>query len=100
FDLAPVGIEYAVAEVGFWVGRRLHEQHLIGTDAEMAIGQRAGAFRRHVDGLAHAVEYDEVVAGAVHFREGPHHACDYTEGMRLSRSVLRPPGGSCSGGAP
>ena len=37
------------------------------------IGQGAGALGRHGYGLAHAVQDDEVVAGAVHFGEVPDH---------------------------
>src|SRR5690606_31955900 len=65
----------AVAEVGLWVRRRLDDENLIGANAEMAVCQGAGALRRHLYGLAHAVEHDKVVTGTVQFREVPHHLC-------------------------
>ena len=48
-------------------------QDLVGTDAEVAIAQRAGALGRHLDGLADPVQDDEIVARAMHFGEVPVH---------------------------
>src|SRR5690606_36319297 len=63
----------AVAKVRVRSCGGLDQEDLVGADAEMAIGQGTRALRRHVDGLAYAVEHDKVVAGAVHFGEIPDH---------------------------
>src|SRR5690554_3701244 len=83
-NLSTIGIEDAIAEVSFRVRRGFHQKNLVGTDAEMPVCQRARPLGGHRDGLAHAVENDKVVAGAVHFGEGPHHESHYTERQRLS----------------
>src|SRR5690554_3384939 len=68
-DFTAVRIEDAIAEVSVGMGWCLYDQHLISPDAEVSVSQGPGAFGRHRYGLAHAVEHDEIVAGAVHFRE-------------------------------
>ena len=72
-DFAAVGVEYAVAEVGFRVGRSIHDEDLVATDPELAMSDRARTFRGHLDGLPHAVQHHEVVTGSVHFGEIPDH---------------------------
>ena len=73
-DLAAVGVEDAVAEVDVGAAGFLDQQDLVAADAEMAVGDAAALFGRERDGLADAVEHDEVVAEAVHFGEFQFHA--------------------------
>ena len=68
-DLAAVGVEDAVAEVDVVAGGRLDQQDLVAADAEVAVGDAAALLGGERDGLADAVEHDEVVAEAVHFGE-------------------------------
>jgi len=72
-DFAAVGVEDAVAEVGFRVGGGIYDEDLVATDSELAVRERARARRGHLDGLPHAVKHHEVVAGPVHFGEIPDH---------------------------
>jgi hypothetical protein len=51
-----------------WPGR-FDEQDLVAADAEMAVGQAAQLRRRQRDGLANAIEDDEVVAQSMHLDE-------------------------------
>jgi hypothetical protein len=73
FDLAAVGVEDPVAEIGVRHGGAFDQQDLVGAHAPVAIGQGAHTRRRQVDVLAHAVQDDEIVARAVHFGEVPDH---------------------------
>ena len=81
-DLAAVGIEDAVAEIGVGAGGRLHQQDLVAADAEVAVGDEAQLVRRQRDGLAYAVDDHEVVAGAVHLGEAQPHAAHYPAAMQ------------------
>jgi hypothetical protein len=67
-DLAAVGVEDAVAEID--VGRpALHHEDLVAADAEVAVGEPLELRAREREGLAGAVDDDEVVAGALHLGE-------------------------------
>ena len=68
-DLAAVGIEDAVAEID--IGRRgaLDHQDLVAADAEVAVSEKACLGRRRHEVLIDGVEYDKVVAEAVHLGE-------------------------------
>jgi len=55
------------------VGGCVDQQYLIAANAELAMGERAGTFGGHVDGLANPIQDHEIVAGAMHFCEVPDH---------------------------
>src|SRR5690606_25933662 len=73
-DRPAVGVEDAVAEVDALAARGLDQQDLVGADAVVPIGQRTPLRRLEAHRLPHAVDHDEVVAGAVHLREAQFHA--------------------------
>jgi hypothetical protein len=52
----------------------LDQQQLVTAYAEMAVGDMADLRRAQLDGLADAVDDDEVVACAMHFGEIQFHA--------------------------
>jgi len=68
-DLATVGVEDAVAEIRIGPGRAFHQQDLVATDAEMAIGDELELGRAQIHALRNRVEHHEIVAEAVHFGE-------------------------------
>ena len=88
-DLAAVGVENAIAEVGIRRCRRLDDEHLIATDAEAAIGERADLRRRQRERLSRRVYDDEVVAEPLHFGEAQrrHDGAAYT----LNRKCMTSP---------
>ena len=69
-DLAAVGVEDAVAEIGIGPGGAFHQQDLVATDAEMAIGDELELGRAQIHALRNRVEHHEIVAQAMHFGEG------------------------------
>ena len=73
FDFATVGVENAVTEIDIRVVRFLDDQNLVGTDTEPPVGDKSELFGRKLDGLAVSVQYDEVVACTMHFREFQFH---------------------------
>src|SRR6185437_17067268 len=75
-DFAPVGIEDSVGEARARLPRRLEYERLIETDPAAPLGeppQRGGRGRS----ARRRVEYDEVVAEAVHLREVDAHGTMY-----------------------
>src|SRR6185369_8271037 len=72
-DLAAIGIEDAIAEIDAGLARFFNQQDLVATDAEMAVTQVAQLFRGQRNVLADAVEDNEIVAQAMHFREFQFH---------------------------
>ncbi len=74
-NLATIGIENAIAEIGFRVGRVFNQQNLVSTDAKLAMGQGTCPFRGHFNGLANAIDNDKVIARAMHFCKLPNHRC-------------------------
>ena len=73
FDLGAVGVENAIAEIRVRTRGAFDQEDLVGADAEVPVAQGAGALGRHFDGLADAVEHDEIIARAMHFGEVPVH---------------------------
>ena len=84
FDLVAAGVEDAVAEVHARRARRLDHQDLVGTDAEMPVGQRAELLGAELQRLAGGVEHDEVVARALHLGEAQFHRAIMATARRLA----------------
>ena len=72
-DFTTIGVIDAVAEIDAGRVRRFDHQHLVGADAEAAVGQLLPLGRAEVDLLVDRVDDDEVIAGAVHFGEFEFH---------------------------
>ena len=69
FDLVPVAVEDAIAEINTGKPGTLDHQHLISPNAEATVGQIADECRRRLDVLSDAVKHHEVIAGTLHFRK-------------------------------
>ena len=85
FDLAAVGVEDAVAEIGRRVRRSLHDQYLVRADTQAPIGQAAQRYRRQIQVLTDAVQHDEVIAGALHLGKAQFHEPIIAEGAPAKR---------------
>ncbi len=72
-DLAAVGVEDPVAEVGRGVARLLDHQNLIAADAAVPLGDSPQLLARQGKGFLRKVENDKIVARAVHFGESQLH---------------------------
>ena len=86
-DLAAVAVEDAVAEIDARARRcGSTDQHLVGADAEAAVGQ-APHLRRasSVERRARRVEHDEVVAGALHLGESAVSCARLSAARRVDR---------------
>ncbi len=71
FRFAAVGIVVAHAEIGAVRGT-FQEEHAVGPDPAMAIADARDLFAGQLEVAHPIVEQDEIVAGAVHFRETQH----------------------------
>src|SRR3989338_3393172 len=85
FHLAAVGVEDTVAKIGLLVPGFFHQQYLVATHAEMTISQQAQLLRRQADVLAHTVDDDKVIAGAVHLGKFQEHR---NSSLCLKQSVV------------
>jgi hypothetical protein len=72
-DLAAVGVVNAIAEIDFLRLRLFHHQHLVGADAEAAVGQALPLGRAEIDVLVDGIDDHEVIAGAMHLGEFQFH---------------------------
>ena len=73
FDFAAVCIENTIAEIDIRIVGFFDDQNLVGTDAESPVGDKAELFGGQVNRLSASVQYDEIVACAMHFREFQFH---------------------------
>ena len=69
FDFTAVGVEDAITEINPGGRGRLDQHHLVGADTEVPVGQQAPLLGLEPHALAHAVEHDKIVAGALHLGE-------------------------------
>ena len=69
FDFAAVGVVDAVGVIVRGIRRGFDDEQLVKADAAVAVGQRADARARPVEGLLQGIQDDEVVTEAVHFAE-------------------------------
>jgi chromosome partitioning protein len=76
FDLDAVGIEHSIENPARAFARRFQHQRLIEADARMAIGEGAKRpfIKMSVSGEGGGVEYQEIVAEALHLQELDAHA--------------------------
>ncbi len=103
-DLAAIGIEDAVAEIGRGRRRLFHQQDLVAADAEVPLGDEAGLGRRWIEtrsAAAGGIEHDEVVAQALHFAKVDSHgshgspsAARRSSKTPLNRPLFLPPDAS------
>src|SRR5678815_2018148 len=82
-DLAAIAVKNAIAKVDLRLRRLLHEQDLIGTDAEAAIGELPQLLRRQLDALRNSVQHHEIVACTLHLREAKLHCRAPARAARL-----------------
>ncbi len=87
-DLAAIGVEYPVAEIGIFASR-LDDEHLVASDAEAPVGEQPDLRGRQYERRARGVDDDEVVAEPLHFREA-----------QRVRARLRAPGRAIRHGRP
>jgi hypothetical protein len=73
FDLAAVGVVNDEFEIDARLRRGTHAQDLVGTHAEVAIGQPAVLLRREVQAATGFVQDDEIVARTLHLGEANAH---------------------------
>src|SRR6516164_6742507 len=67
--LAPVGIPDAHHDLGCRMAGRLEHNHLIAADADMTVSQSASGGSIDFDVCVAAVDYDKVIAEAMHLQE-------------------------------
>ena len=83
-DLAAVGVEDPIVEIGVGRARRLDHQHLVAADAETPVGERRTCAASRANRLARGIDHDEVVAEALHLGEPKTHATRF--GCRCEHS--------------
>ena len=102
-DLAAVGVADAHEDVGGGILRRLQDDQLIAADALATIGNAARGRIVQREGLAAGVDYDEVVAQAMHLDEGAalEHEISriWPAGQGVDRGVVASPIGPNATGA-
>jgi hypothetical protein len=66
-DLAAVGVEDPVVEVGIGLAGRLNLEDLVTADAEMPVGDPSQLIGSQGQGPGQGLQDDEVIAQAMHF---------------------------------
>ena len=70
FNLAPIGIKDAITKISIRARGLFNNQNLIGTNTKLAMGELLPLLPSDItEILINAIEYNEIIAGTMHFGE-------------------------------